>query len=83
VSDEIVGRVRGFLEKRGVSNACPFCGQSAWTVVNDGTADPGLLMLRQDQAFPIPPPALPTYTLVCNNCAFVRSHAKLMIDRDQ
>jgi hypothetical protein len=83
MSDEVIGRVSRFLEKRGVSNACPFCAQSAWTVVNDGFADPALVMVRRDQAFSVPPPALPTYTLVCNNCAFVRSHAKLMIDRDQ
>ncbi len=77
-----VDRLRHFFTLRGVSSECPACKHTSWSVAVEGGLTAALIMTNEAAETTLPTPVLPTYTLACNNCGFLRSHAKAIVDRE-
>lgn len=62
-------RIVEVLTERGVTKACPMCGQSAGRQVVDGYATTGLH--ADPTGITLGGRILPTVQIVCKNCGFV------------
>lgn len=75
-----LARVRRFFERRGYVNSCPVCQQTRWTVLQADGLMPAVMVLQKDGGLSIPPPSVPTYTIICDTCGYMRSFARYVVD---
>jgi predicted RNA-binding Zn-ribbon protein involved in translation (DUF1610 family) len=68
-SDDIYARVLS----RNATEVCPFCGNRDWFVVDQPDMATGLVVSPNGAR-------IPTYTLICDNCGFVRQHFRSVVD---
>lgn len=63
--------------------ACPFCGNSTWAMESDKSKPklvPKVVFAPfTNRAFFGPAPAIPTISLTCENCGFIRLHNLPMV----
>jgi hypothetical protein len=69
-----------FAKKRIPDRSRPICEVDDWGVYRAGNSD--LCLVRVPRAAPMrnPPRVLRLYVLVCQNCGFVRQHARRYVD---
>lgn len=74
-------RLTGFLKKRAAFTACPSCGKDQWQFLTTPDHTAAVPLIQDDDGWIAPPARVPVYVLICRNCAFVRMHAKIDVDR--
>jgi len=72
--DEMVAFFRGV----GAKDECPICKTDEWTFPN---RDYGGVVYLQNPPSTGPMMAVAAYLMICNNCNFIRLHAKKVIDK--
>lgn len=70
--DNFVIRITRKLQSRIISEACPFCNNINWFLIDRETMA-GILEFTENRK-------LTTYTLACTNCGFVRQHLRAVVD---
>lgn len=72
INDDLAASVTQKLRERVISEACPFCRNLNWYLM-DRVGTTSILGFTGDQT-------AATYTFACTNCGFVRQHIRLVVD---
>lgn len=72
-----IAHLTKFLEKVNSTRPCPFCGSDNWRIAGDSEFN---LLVTYDAGHE-DNDVFATYTLMCDGCGFVRSHAKPFVDK--
>ena len=73
-------QIADFFADKSISAECPSCGQNNWNTCTEISGDiPVLFSLSDTLDLRLGPNAIPLIALICNNCGFVRSHARQVI----
>lgn len=76
--DATIDEMVAFLRRVGAIDKCPICKTDEWTFPN---RDNGGVIYLLNPSSPSHLMAVPAYVMVCNNCSFIRLHAKRVIDK--
>jgi hypothetical protein len=76
--DATADEMAAFLGRVGAIDECPICKTDKWIFV--GRDHGGVVYLPNPQSTGLMM-AVPSYMLICNNCNFIRLHAKKIIDK--
>lgn len=74
--------LRAFLTRKGATPTCASCGQERWNFVTLDGHTAAIPLVQDNGGWVSPPTRLPTYVLICANCAYVRQYAKIDADQD-
>jgi len=69
-----------FARKNVPDRPCPICEVDDWGVCESGTSDLSLIGVARDTPTKNPPPTMRLYVMVCQNCGFVRQHARRLVE---
>ena len=72
INDDFAANVTQKLRDKVVSEACPFCRNLNWYLM-DRVGTTSTLGFSGDQT-------AATYTFACTHCGFVRQHIRLVVD---
>ena len=70
--DNFQREVLDALRSKGINPVCHVCSTNAWSVADQAVT---LIVSKLDGGIALPPPAIPSAALVCNNCGNVRLFA--------
>ena len=79
-ADTETSTLQAFLSRKGAALSCPSCGQNTWTIVETPGQTAAVPLFQNNGGWVSPPAHVPAYVLICNNCAFIRMHAKLIVE---
>jgi predicted RNA-binding Zn-ribbon protein involved in translation (DUF1610 family) len=60
------------IRRNSSKEHCPFCGDRDWFVLDVPGDETVAVVSRRGE--------VPTYTLICENCGFLRQHARDVVD---
>lgn len=72
-----------YFGQAGFDVGCPVCKTRSWSIIpspSEDTGHTGIPLFSMDGSVSLPTPHIPLYMLVCNNCGYARSHAKIIVD---
>jgi hypothetical protein len=80
-------RLGRFLDSRGVSEDCPFCGVNSWTTFGPEQINAIWLSVTDSEGRVIragrTSGGMLAYCLTCKNCGFVRLHNTQQVDAER
>lgn len=79
---DIKERIADIFKEKNVNGLCEICGKNSWSISNDTIK---IIVSKQTGKFPLPPPHIPCFAIVCNNCGNMRLFAldKLGINEEE
>lgn len=79
--DAASASLMAYLNRVGASVKCPSCGHADWELVDMPEHTAAVPLVQDNGGWVAPPARVPAYVLVCRNCAFIRMHAKINVER--
>jgi hypothetical protein len=72
--------IQAYLNEIKLPLECTFCRHSDWAAVtHHENGQPGILLLPM-RGFPLPPAAILTYALICQNCGYIAQFSVVPVE---
>jgi len=70
--------INAFLKDKKAEIDCPSCHQNTWSAIAQNWTV--MVPIQESADYKIPPPHVPAFAMICNNCGFIKFFARRVIE---